>query len=227
MPTDLWQVITEPIPLCTVQEVQTRVSTASTLLCTSTLPSMQRSDIQKLQFGDPDMKELIDALDARVKPPLRNLTRQTKTVRKLFRNWERITRDECGVVYRTTKTGSKQLIVPTSLRRQVLESLHDDMGHQAFAKTLSLVQARCYWPYMAKDVEAYCQSCERCMLGKSGKAVKTTAGSLLASKPLEILAVDFTVLEPSRNGLENVLVMTDVFTEFTQAIPTEIRLQGP
>ena len=45
-------------------------------------------------------------------------------------------------------------------------------------------------------------------------------GGLLATKPLEILAIDFTVLEPAADGRENVLVMTDVFTKFTCAVPT-------
>ncbi len=38
-------------------------------------------------------------------------------------------------------------------------------------------------------------------------------GHLLASGPNKILAIDFTVLEPSSSGLENMLVMTDVFTK--------------
>lgn len=45
-------------------------------------------------------------------------------------------------------------------------------------------------------------------------------GHLLASRPNEILAIDFTVLEPSRTGIENVLVMTDVFTKYSMAVPT-------
>ena len=45
-------------------------------------------------------------------------------------------------------------------------------------------------------------------------------GKLLATKPLEILAIDFTILEPATDGRENVLVMTDVFTKFTCAVPT-------
>jgi len=46
-------------------------------------------------------------------------------------------------------------------------------------------------------------------------------GHLLASKPIEVLAIDFTVLEPATDGTENVLVMTDVFTKFTLAVPTK------
>ena len=45
-------------------------------------------------------------------------------------------------------------------------------------------------------------------------------GSLLATRPLEVLAMDFTLLEPAADGRENVLVLTDVFTKFTTAIPT-------
>lgn len=45
-------------------------------------------------------------------------------------------------------------------------------------------------------------------------------GHLIASKPNGILAIDFTLYEPSRSGLENVLVMTDVFTKYTLAVPT-------
>lgn len=37
---------------------------------------------------------------------------------------------------------------------------------------------------------------------------------------MEILAIDFTVLEKRSSGIENVLVLTNVFTKFTQAIPT-------
>lgn len=35
-------------------------------------------------------------------------------------------------------------------------------------------------------------------------------GNLLATKPLEILAVDFTVLEPAADGGENVLLLIDI-----------------
>jgi transposase InsO family protein len=43
---------------------------------------------------------------------------------------------------------------------------------------------------------------------------------LLASAPNEILATYFTLLEKSSDGRENVLVLTDVFSKCTVAIPT-------
>ena len=50
-------------------------------------------------------------------------------------------------------------------------------------------------------------------------ALRTTSSHLLASRPLEILAIDFTKLDTASDGRENVLVLTDVFSKFTKAIP--------
>ena len=38
--------------------------------------------------------------------------------------------------------------------------------------------------------------------------------SIVAREPLEVVAIAFTVLEPASNGIENVLVMTDVNSKF-------------
>lgn len=46
-------------------------------------------------------------------------------------------------------------------------------------------------------------------------------GHLLALRPNEILAMDSTLLEPSQSGFGNVLVMTDVFSKYTVAVPTQ------
>ena len=51
-------------------------------------------------------------------------------------------------------------------------------------------------------------------------AAHSFMGHLLASRPNKILAIDFTILEPSRNGMEDVLFMTDVFSIYTWAVPT-------
>ena len=41
------------------------------------------------------------------------------------------------------------------------------------------------------------------------------------NQALEVLAIDFTLLEPSSDGRENTLVMTDAFTKYTCAVPTK------
>lgn len=42
-----------------------------------------------------------------------------------------------------------------------------------------------------------------------------------ATRPNEILALDFTLLEPASDGRENVLILTDIFTKYSQAVPTK------
>ncbi|XP_076464784.1 uncharacterized protein LOC143296638 [Babylonia areolata] len=50
--------------------------------------------------------------------------------------------------------------------------------------------------------------------------IHTPVSPLLASRPFEILAIDFTRLEPPSDGRESSLVLTDVFSKFIQAIST-------
>lgn len=45
-------------------------------------------------------------------------------------------------------------------------------------------------------------------------------GHFLASRPKKILAFDFSYIEPAQDGREQVLVLTDVFSKFTQVFPT-------
>lgn len=49
----------------------------------------------------------------------------------------------------------------------------------------------------------------------------TTIGHLLTSKPLEIIAIDFSLLELASDGKENLTVVTDVFSKFTLTCPTK------
>ena len=62
---------------------------------------------------------------------------------------------------------------------------------------------------------------EWCTLAKGVvPTARSYLGHLLATKPLEVLAIDFTLMEEASNGFENVLIVTDVFSKFTQAFPT-------
>lgn len=113
-----------------------------------------------------------------------------------------------------------QLVLPEALREEVLQQLHHGHGHQGVERTTELVRQRCYWPGMYKQVKQWCYHCQRCIMAKPMQsAAHAPMGHLLASKPNHILAIDFT-LDRSRDGREHVLIMTDVFSKFTQAVPT-------
>lgn len=205
-----------------IDEVRTRSSNINPVGSSSSLPGFSQADLSRLQETDPDIGHFLRLKKLMLKPDGRTLHSLPRNVKHYIREWDRIV---CiGNVWSREVQFQNQLVrqilLPTSLKQRVLEELHDNLGHQGVDRTLSLCRNRFFWPGMAADVERYCQNCHRCLVAKTKPKVRPTMGSILAQKPQEVVAVDFTVLERSSNGLENVLVITDVFTKFTQAIPT-------
>lgn len=99
--------------------------------------------------------------------------------------------------------------------------LHQEHGHQGIEWTYELIWRRCYWLGLSSDIRQWCQECKHCQVAKdSGSVPHSFMGHLLASRPNEIVAIDFTILEPTKSGLENILVLTDVFSKYTVAVPT-------
>lgn len=146
-------------------------------------------------------------------------------MRGLVKQWQRI-REKNGLLYGEVqlppaRTTALQLLLPATLRGEVLTNLHNNHGHQGVDRTTSLIRQRCYWPRMCHDIKKWCEECKRCVVAKAAlPKIRTFRGSLLATRPLEIVAIDFTILERASSGHENVLIVTDVFSKFTQAYPT-------
>lgn len=190
------------------------------------LPGRTPEDLSLLQKSDPVIGPVHNYYHEGRRPDAREQAGFSKLSRALFRQWGRLVEQE-GVLYRRVHPPGGgpeafQLLVPQSLQKEVLQSVHDEQGHQGTERTLHLLRSRCFWPSMTKDVEQWCQQCHRCVLGKAVQPkVRTYWGTLQATQPNEILAIDFTVLERASDGRENVLILTDIFTKYSQAIPTK------
>ena len=114
-----------------------------------------------------------------------------------------------------------QLVLLQRYHSRILKAVHDDMGHQALDRTLSLLREHVYWPTMAQDASEWVKGCRRCHIAKSDYIeVQPKLGNLIANNPLDLLCIDFTKVDPSCTGKENVLVMTDAFTKYSQAVVT-------
>lgn len=112
------------------------------------------------------------------------------------------------------------LVLPDVLWKEVSMQLHQQHGHQGVECTSELIRQWCYWPNMLADITCWCQECECCQLAKDNRPVaRAFMGHLLASKSNEVLAIDITVLESSYSRQENILVMTNVFSKFSMAVP--------
>uniref|UniRef100_A0A3B3SEI7 Gypsy retrotransposon integrase-like protein 1 n=1 Tax=Paramormyrops kingsleyae TaxID=1676925 RepID=A0A3B3SEI7_9TELE len=189
------------------------------------LPRHSPVDICVLQQADPILKEVLVFWRRKQRPNFEERKQLSRLVLVVLRQWGRLVERE-GILYRQVfhpdgGEAELQLLLPAALKEEVLTQLHQEHGHQGVERTLGLLRSRCYWPGMSSEVAGWCQMCERCQVAKDNQPVAHSyMGHLLASKPNEILAIDYTVLEPASNGLENVLVMTDIFSKYTLAIPT-------
>ena len=75
---------------------------------------------------------------------------------------------------------------------------------------------------MLDSVKEHCRHCQRCLTTKRPAVpIHQPPGHLVATQPLEVVAMDFLKLDRASDGREDVLIMTDVFTKWTVAIPTK------
>ena len=117
---------------------------------------------------------------------------------------------------------TKLLVIPSSLQSLVLDFIHTRAGHQGGNKTLSLAKSRYFWVGMDKMIKDFVSSCEACRLSKPPtRKMVVPRGSFIASRPGEVVSIDFTVLDKSANGIENVLVITDVHSRYTVCVATK------
>ncbi|XP_049332461.1 retrovirus-related Pol polyprotein from transposon opus [Astyanax mexicanus] len=214
------------LPLILQQQAREGAPVPPVAQCSiSAFPSHNHDELRALQEADPGIQGFISFWQAgrlpgrsvRVDLPIRT--------QGFLRQWDRIVVHK-GLLYRRIlkPDGGEevlQLLLPECLQEEVLRQLHDHHGHQGIERTIALIRERCYWPGMTNDIEQWCQQCVRCTLAKPPQPrLRAPMGHLLASRPNEVVAIDFSFLEPTRDGTEQVLVITDVFSKFTQVIPT-------
>ena len=189
-----------------------------------TFPTHTLKDLQDFQQNDDVIRRFSYWFNlGRCPTPIeRKLERRGVLV--LLNHWKRV-RLKDGLYYRLAEGLNDdelwQLVLPDSLKEYVLTGCHDDLGHQGIDRTYQTIRKRCYWPFMFQDVKDWCSMCKRCMTAKMPfPRIQPSMGTLAATRPLQVLAIDFTLLDPAQ-GKENVLVITDVFTKFTIAVATK------
>eukprot|EP00794_Sanderia_malayensis_P018389 gene18389-biopygen12333 len=141
---------------------------------------------------------------------------------KMVKEKESFVVGDDGMLYRKckTKTGHarRQLVVPKLQIGQILMRMHDHQlsGHPGFFRTYRKVQQKYFWPKMKSDIKRHIRHCEECAKFKSPKpAGKTPLKSIVTSRPLQIVAMDFVgPLPNSDRGNTYALVMVDHFSRW-------------
>ncbi|KAJ8016311.1 hypothetical protein DPEC_G00005880 [Dallia pectoralis] len=191
---------------------------------TATLAGYSKEELRKFQDTDPVIGVIRKFWDRQKKPSHLKRLGLTKPVLSMLKQWHQL-KELHGLLYRVIEDAHvgecHQLLLPVCLRGPFLESVHDGMGHHGIERTQNLLRQRCFWAGMYEDVERWVKRFQRCILTKMPQPkIHAPIKPFLVSRPLEVVAVDFTVLEPASDSRENVLVGMDVFTKFIQAFPT-------
>lgn len=182
---------------------------------------VERLNVKSHQQSDKTIRRVTDLLRTGTKPSNKDINKENAGTAKLLRQWDKLVTQN-GLLYRVTNRGQgqvRQLVIPVSLKSQILESLHDDMGHVGRDRTMDLVQSRFYWPFMTRDIEDKVGNCRRCQCRKSPMQ-QAPLVSIVCTQPMELVCLDYLTVEPSQ-GYENILVITDHFSKFSQAYATK------
>ena len=181
-------------------------------------------EMKEEQEKDPILGLVYEYITAGEKPKISAIAKmKSKAVRKYLLQFEQLTLKK-GVLhwlYINNDVKYHQLILPIKYQAQVLKLLHDGQGHQGLERTLALCQERFYWNTMFQDVSNYVKTCPCCQTAKGNYTdPKTKLSSIIANSPMDLLCIDFTKVDPSKSSKENILVLTDTFTKFSQAFVT-------
>ena len=65
------------------------------------------------------------------------------------------------------------------------------------------------------------KECPQCQITKGDYTEPNTIlGVIIANNPMDLMCIDFTKVDPFKDGKENILVLTDAFTKCSQAFVT-------
>ena len=176
-------------------------------------------ELRKQQNTDPCVGFWLRAVKDRTKPNRTDIHSKEISMFKTFESFKIIR----GLLYREVVSENErknQLVLPICYIEKALTGLHNDMGHPSKDRTMSLLRDRFFWPGMTSDTEQWVSNCERCIKRKSKTDVRAPLVNISTSYPLDLVCIDYLTLEPSKENISNVLVITDHFTRFAVAIPT-------
>lgn len=105
-----------------------------------------------------------------------------------------------------------QTVVPSSLQKEVFQTLHGHSlsGHFSTQKTLQGAQVRRFWSPMSFDITDWCLKCSACEARRPQTPhQQAPMQNKVTSRPFEKIAADLTELPLTRHGNRYVLVVMD------------------
>ena len=138
----------------------------------------------------------------------------------LMRNFPKLSIQN-GILLRQTVKHT-QIVLPQEYHKIIFVELHDKMAHLGVERVVDLAVQRFYWPRMAADIQHYVQKQCRCVAKKKPpNQEKAKLVPIEATRPFEMVSIDFMHLDKCKGGYEHAMVVTDHFTRFCQVYATK------
>ena len=114
-----------------------------------------------------------------------------------------------------------QLVLPSSLHHKAFQNLHNELGHLGLHKTMEAIKQRYYWPGYEGDIQKWIAECASCQQRSAPQpAAQAPLGTITASHPFNKISWDIMGPLPlTAQGNRYVLVVTDLFSKWTEAFP--------
>ena len=141
------------------------------------LPHYTSAELREAQQADPELKQKFSLLEDKVTPTVPDLYLSSPAVKHFWLAQSQLKIVDGVLRYQWVGENKNLLMVPQSLKLEILEGCHDcpTSGHLGQHKTLSRVQKSFLWHEMQQDVIEYVRTCPKCNKNKKPR-VKPKAG---------------------------------------------------
>jgi hypothetical protein len=116
----------------------------------------------------------------------------------------------------------QQLVIPKSLRLQVMQSIHE-FSHYGFAKCHATARQKFYWHGMASDLQTFISSCCICQQINKTSTQHLPLHSIPVKGLFECLMIDFhevrTEKQNRTDSYRYILILVDQFSQHVTLVP--------
>lgn len=174
-------------------------------------PTISSQATRQQQTADPELKIILEALESQNPETAHNWTQRGYMTSQ-------------GILYHYLQeedNDEAQLVIPATLREEILKENHDKAGHYGIERTLQKILRTSYWPNIRKNTRDYVQKCIPC---QKYKAANTKPAGLVltpaTNQRFEVISIDLIgPLPETEEGYRWILVIEDIATKWVELFP--------